>query len=311
MNKKMSVYRIIMIVCGALLLLCFFFVPCYKNTALSLAGALGDWAGMGEAGGIGKSLASLSSFRIIRMVLLAASELEAYGLGGLREYINPVIAVILFGIPVLLIVLLEIFAVTGKKPGAVGGIVCSAGLLICYLIQTLSLPGSMKAAGYRISFFYFVVFVIAVLSLVMSILELKSARWEYQGTISPGGGSADTIYDPYEGGEEYGSPSRTEGVIVGIAGEYKGATLSAADGVRITIGRSTKECNLVLGNPTVSRTHCYITYDAEKDVYKVMDVSKFGVYDAYGKPIEKNTNVYMGTGDEIHIGKSGNAFRLE
>lgn len=310
MNNKMSTYRIIIMICGVLAILGFFFIPCYHNSLVSAAGLLG---GLFGAEGAGTGLANISAFKMITIAIKNASELRSIGM---ESAIHPIGTTILFGVPALLAVLLVILAIIGKKAGAIGGIVCSSGMLVCYFIQVLSIPSIMKTGGYKVSLLYYILFIFAILTLVMAILDLKSAGKRYEGNGSGniyGKNYEDTVYEPsYDSyGHSYDRPRRKEGVIVGIKGEYKGATLPAADGVRITIGRSAKDCNLVLTNPAVSRVHCYVTYYADRDVYGVTDVSKYGVYDVQGKLIERDRMVYMGVGDEIHIGKSNNAFRLE
>ena len=258
----------------------------------------------------------MSAFRLIMTALQGVSELAALGMG---ENISAVRTIILFGFPVLIAVILIVFAAIGKKAGAIGGIVCSGTMLVIYLIQVFSVPSVMKLAGYKIGFFYYVFPILAVLSLIMSIFDLKKGtKMEYVGddprNRDPSNRSNINTINEHDYGynrKNREQIKRQEGAIVCIKGEYKGAVLSAMDGVRIIIGRSAKDCNLVLANPAVSRVHCYITYYADRDIYGITDVSKFGVFDSQGKPIEKERVVYMGVGDEIHIGKSHNVFRLE
>lgn len=312
MNNKVSVYRIIMIICGALAILGFFFIPCYYNSLWSSAGTIGNLLGVES---VDTELVNISAFQFVRVVIEGAAELEELGLEG---EINTVGSIILFGLPELVALILVVFSIIGKKAGAIGGIVCSSIMMLCYFIQVFTVPSILKAVGYGISFFYYLFILLTILSLIMAIMELRNcAVPAYGGKNSWDGydnrGYDDTIYDGgYESSNnDYSQIRRKEGVIVGVKGEYKGATLPAADGVRIAIGRNAKECNLVLTNPAVSRIHCYVTYYADRDVYGVTDVSKFGVYDIQGKLIEKDQVVYMGTGDEIQIGKSNNVFRLE
>lgn len=300
MEKKMSKYRIVAIVFGALSLLAFFFIPCYHNSLISSLGAISGMMGTSMEGG---EIANLTAFQLV---------CAGFGGGGVASYMGSVGNSILFLIPAALSLAAIVFAVIGKKMGSIGMLICSAVTLIVYFIQLFSV-GIWGMAGFRISFLYYLVFAFDGVILAMAIVELrknlararagadsKSWNWsasdpdmtEYNGNGRPGGMSA-------------------AGAVQCVKGEYRGAVLSVANGERLTIGRSAADCNLVLSDPAVSRVHCYVAYFADRGIYGVTDVSKHGVYDGHGTLIEKNQMVYMASGDEIRIGQTGNVFQFK
>ena len=102
-----------------------------------------------------------------------------------------------------------------------------------------------------------------------------------------------------------------QGALVGIKGDYLGATIPIADGENVTIGRNPAQSQVVIDNQAVSRLHCHVTYFADQGTYGVTDVSKFGVFDSRGNRLNQGQMTYLQPGDEIHIGKSHNVFRLQ
>ena len=235
--------------------------------------------------------------------------------------------IIKYGIPLIFAIVLIVFGAIGGMVGGIGAIVSAVLMLAFYLIQIINWPkwkdDMLHMWKYNVSFWQFLILVIPVAAIVMGILEIVSAKKAAAQAAEYG--------DPYTGGQDmYGAAGQYDafgggygqdgfgqggyggagGCLIGVKGEYAGATIPIPDGARITIGRSSNDCNLVLQNQAVSRIHCYINYDAGRSVYTVMDVSKFGVFDINGSPIDRNTQVYMAPGDEIHIGKSHNVFRF-
>lgn len=309
-NKKMSKYRIVTIIFGAISILDFFFMPFYHST---LGEAVDFMASLvGEKTGLG----NISAFRFMIMAFQGSNDLAQMGLEA-----DPMIGTgILLLIPVLLAVMAVVFGIIGGKAGGIGAIICSCAMTVMYVIDIIAV-GKYEIIDYGVSIFYYFIFIPAIIILIMGILELKRAQKEMNYNDSPKFvdriGGENTMYDGSVQGDggnngyRFDRPVRSAGLIEGIKGEYAGATLSAEDGVRITIGRSTSDCNLIISNPAVSRIHCYITYYGDRDIYEVMDVSRFGVFDTRGNQIANNQPVFMAPGDEIHIGKSHNVFRLK
>ena len=62
------------------------------------------------------------------------------------------------------------------------------------------------------------------------------------------------------------------GKIFGVTGSYAGAEI-ALDAAGVIIGRDSQTAQLILDSPKVSRKHCKISYDAQKQQYMVTDYS--------------------------------------
>lgn len=295
MNKKMSNYRIVTIVFGALALLAFFFLPCYHNSLISGLGLFGDMLGTSVDDG---GMANITAFQLVA--------------AGFQEEIVPVETSFLFLGSAVFPLAVIIDAAIGKKKAIISCISCSAALLVVFICQMFTV-GDLGLLGYRISFLYYLVFVFGVITLVMGILELRSlSKKERSGAENRKFADRfDQDATVYEGaGQKFWSGAASQGAIQCVEGEYEGAVLPIGDGERVLIGRSAADCNLILSDPSVSRVHCYVTYFPDRGVYGVTDVSKHGVYDSHGKMIEKNQMVYMASGDEIRIGQTRNIFQL-
>ena len=119
-------------------------------------------------------------------------------------------------------------------------------------------------------------------------------------------------YGPDNFGQNYDNRNTFgQGALVGTKGDYLGASIPVADGENVTIGRNPAQSQVVIDNPAVSRLHCSVTYFADQGCYGVTDMSKFGVFDSRGNRLTQNQMTYLQPGDEIHIGKSHNVFRLQ
>lgn len=96
-------------------------------------------------------------------------------------------------------------------------------------------------------------------------------------------------------------PEFTPGMIV-IEGEYKGAYIPLD--TEVILGRSTS-CNLVFDEslPEVSRRHCSIKYDYDKDAYILTDLnSSYGTFLEDGSML-KGTSVLLPESAQFRIGK--------
>lgn len=105
-------------------------------------------------------------------------------------------------------------------------------------------------------------------------------------------------------GQGGGARGRSSGSIRITAGPYKGSSVKAPGGQRISIGRSPQECTLVIGDAAVSRVHCYITFYAAQNMYGITDVSSSGVFDQYRRPLMKNREVMRAPGESFTIGNA-------
>lgn len=299
MKKRTIAFRIMIIVLGAAALLGFFLFPVLKNKLVEALGGLAGAVG-------GTEDLSLTGFRMVTDAFAGDEALSGVAMLG---YTNPALCGIQFLVPAICALCMIIFGCIGKKAGGIGTICSGAISLIFYILQIVLFPGSKNsleaAAGltYQFSFWQWILIGIVAVAIVMGILEVSSTV-RYNAEFGDDGGQS------YYPGEDPGSMMADQGTLIGIQGEYNGATIPVRDGVRILIGRNPNNCNLVINDPQVSRLHCYVSYHADRSVYTVMDVSTYGVFDGQGNAIEKNVDVFMEHGDQIRLGKSQNIFRL-
>lgn len=97
--------------------------------------------------------------------------------------------------------------------------------------------------------------------------------------------------------------------MYGISGIYIGAFIEIGAS-RIIIGRDANRCNLAIPGQRISRYHCVLWYESEKDMYAVVDVSANGIYIGEGERIAANERVYLPHNTLIYIATVENSFRL-
>jgi serine/threonine protein kinase len=66
------------------------------------------------------------------------------------------------------------------------------------------------------------------------------------------------------------------------SGPFKGNKWIIPENMDIVIGRSSELCNIVIDDLNISRKHCVIRYDAQKNGFYIMDISSNGTFDALG-----------------------------
>jgi len=77
-----------------------------------------------------------------------------------------------------------------------------------------------------------------------------------------------------------------------------GARLEFAADQEIVVGRDMERCRLALPHcPSVSRQHCRIRYDGERNVFYLMDISTYGTFlmDGAKVPSERYCELAPGT----------------
>ncbi|MCD7828711.1 MAG: VWA domain-containing protein [Clostridiales bacterium] len=101
------------------------------------------------------------------------------------------------------------------------------------------------------------------------------------------------------------------GTIYGVSGSYRGDSLSVNSGETVTIGRDPVSCNLVIteDKAKVSRVHCSVAFNADKNCFTVTDLSKNGTSTKAAKLVY-NVPVDVPIGTEIQLADSSNIFRL-
>ncbi len=102
------------------------------------------------------------------------------------------------------------------------------------------------------------------------------------------------------------------GVIVGVRGLYAGAEISMKDKEPLKMGRSESNNLVFPGQTRISRSHCILTWDADKKEYRIIDSSNNGTF-ANGSDdcLPKNLEIVLEPGTVIGLGDEFNAFRLE
>ena len=290
MKQRTVLFRVFIILCGIAAILAFFLAPIWKEKINIVNSLVGYLTGSGSGNGT-----RVTAWTFLNSVLKDHYTAEISG------YSSVTSCVLLFGLPVIGAIGMIVFGAIGRKVGGIGAIISGAVSGLSYILQMILFPEPVNLT-YEFSFWQILLIVVSLTAVVMGICECVSAsRFEY-GESSVGNAGY------HYGTGEYGGVGT--GALVGVKGEYSGATIEIPEGTRIAIGRNSDICNLVLQERTVSRIHCYVSYFADRNAYCVMDVSKFGVYDSRNNPIDKNVEVYMGPGDRIRIGQSDNEFAL-
>lgn len=102
------------------------------------------------------------------------------------------------------------------------------------------------------------------------------------------------------------------GVMVGIAGVFRGAEIAMRDGEIMNLGRDLSNDLVFQDAPHISRMHCYIIWQAEQQKYLIEDHSSNGCYinDAIER-LPQNVPIALEPGTLVDIGDRTNRFRLE
>lgn len=105
--------------------------------------------------------------------------------------------------------------------------------------------------------------------------------------------------------------SGQKAMIEGIKGEYKGMEIDLEPNEKLVIGRDPASCNIVVSseNKDISRMHCSVWYDPEKDAFKVMDTSSNGTFIG-GQKLPKDQKVQVPDNTIISLGGGENQFIL-
>lgn len=126
------------------------------------------------------------------------------------------------------------------------------------------------------------------------------------------------VIPPRDGVQNFGGVEEDEqtmdlkmGGIVGISGQYEGASIDICGGERIVLGRDGEQCNLIITEQGISRKHCEIAYDAYNRQYQVTDYSTNGVFLGNGVRLTKGMTTNLDPGTVIQMGNSMHRFRLK
>lgn len=97
-------------------------------------------------------------------------------------------------------------------------------------------------------------------------------------------------------------PKKEQGYIIGIKGTYAGAVI-ALNGETVFFGRDPQRCQLVFDekDDTVSRVHCSVRYDAERDCFTLENYSGNGTFLADGRRLEDGDAADLHSGDRFYL----------
>ncbi|MCL1834982.1 MAG: FHA domain-containing serine/threonine-protein kinase [Oscillospiraceae bacterium] len=69
-------------------------------------------------------------------------------------------------------------------------------------------------------------------------------------------------------------------------GRFKGYKWAIPGNMDIIVGRSTGQCNIILNDPNISRTHCIIRFERKAGCFYLMDISSHGTFSDAGHRYE-------------------------
>lgn len=99
------------------------------------------------------------------------------------------------------------------------------------------------------------------------------------------------------------------GKLIGVTGAYAGAEIVLeTDG--IILGRDATEAQLIIDSPKISRRHCRIIYDRQKNQYYVTDYSTNGTF-VNNRRLAKGVVEVLPAGTVVSLGDTKNSFRLQ
>lgn len=87
------------------------------------------------------------------------------------------------------------------------------------------------------------------------------------------------------------------GMLIGTGGSISNMVFRLYDGEKTILGRDSSKVQIILHEKHVSREHCIIRYDCNKQVYFIQDLSTNGSYIMGGERIPKKewTEIKKGT----------------
>lgn len=95
-----------------------------------------------------------------------------------------------------------------------------------------------------------------------------------------------------------------------LTGQYKDAVFPVQHGEEVILGREQAKCHLVFQNEKISRVHCGIRYEWNKNGYLVTDYSMNGTFMQGGVRLPKYQPTLCQRGSMLELGESGEAFML-
>lgn len=174
------------------------------------------------------------------------------------------------------------FLVSIYKNLEIAGAIASVNAILIPVIRTVAFQIMIRSMG--IGFWGFIVLQIVALACVVYRLVNDS-----NGNI--------------------GYVKTTVGKLIGMAGAYAGAEV-ALDTDGIILGRDATEAQLIIDSPKISRRHCRIVYDRQKNQYYVTDYSTNGTF-VDNRRLAKGVVEILPAGTVVSLGDTKNSFRLQ
>lgn len=105
----------------------------------------------------------------------------------------------------------------------------------------------------------------------------------------------------------------SEGVLVGVRGQYEGKAIPIAAGDRVALGRDPAMSHIVFDRTCrlVSRKHCVVCYQAHTDAYQVTDYSRNGTFLESGGMLMPLVPVTLPRGTVLCLGSCEQAILLQ
>lgn len=174
------------------------------------------------------------------------------------------------------------FLVSIYKNLEIAGAIASVNAILIPVIRTIAFQIMIRSMG--IGFWGFIVFqIVALACVIYRLLNESNTSMGYVKTVA--------------------------GKLIGIAGAYAGAEVALeADG--IILGRDATEAQLIIDSPKISRRHCRIVYDRQKNQYYVTDYSTNGTF-VDNRRLAKGVVEILPAGTVVSLGDTKNSFRLQ
>lgn len=99
--------------------------------------------------------------------------------------------------------------------------------------------------------------------------------------------------------------------IQGVKGVHNKKAWGIKAGKRVSVGRDASQCEIIIDKPTISRVHCYVFYDGDKECFFVTNLSANGTYifrDNRKFSIEKGQVGQVNKGEQIGFGDCSDMF---
>ena len=132
-------------------------------------------------------------------------------------------------------------------------------------------------------------------------------------SVQPASNSQDErLVQPESDSQPDPEPEQKHGVLIGLSGLYIGAQIEMKDGETITFGRADDNNLIFTSESRVSRHHCMVRWDAQKQKYIFRDYSSSGSYiNDQQDCLPQNLDLEVACGSKIALGNNDNIFLFQ